>query len=36
VPFEDTILSFGELFDNGEKVEVMNTGVGNYNTIMEV
>ena len=38
VPFEDTISKrLEKLFDKaGEKVEVMNTGVGNYNTIMEV
>src|SRR5262249_46076707 len=38
VPFEDTISKrLEKLFDKaGEKVEVMNTGVGNYNTVMEV
>ncbi len=38
VPFEDTISKrLEKMFDQaGEKVEVMNTGVGNYNTIMEV
>ena len=38
VPFEDTISKrLEKLFDqSGEKVEVMNTGVGNYNTVMEV
>jgi lysophospholipase L1-like esterase len=38
VPFEATISKrLEKLFDQaGEKVEVMNTGVGNYNTVMEV